>query len=359
MFLQTLNLKNFRNYTEANVECDPRLNIIYGKNAQGKSNLLEAINYLTTASSQRVNSDSELVMWGAKNFRLEGLIQKATGPLHLTITFAEKKTITLNGQQVSKIGELLGKVNTVLFAPEDLNIVKGGPQERRRFLDDLLVQLSPQYHYFLLQYSKVLFQRNNLLKMLRDGNKVNDQLEVWDEQLVQLGSRVMAKRLEIIGKLNPLSAAIHYSLSGRKEQIDLKYCSNAYPNFSEKLFKARKEEIRRGITLIGPHRDDIDITFDGISLRVYGSQGQQRTASLSLKLGQLELLRQETGEEPILLLDDVLSELDQERSNLLLKQVVPKVQTFLTTTDIHFLHILENIPHKLLPVDKGALGKIS
>ncbi|MGI6235827.1 MAG: DNA replication/repair protein RecF [Christensenellales bacterium] len=353
MHILSLLLNNFRNYNEKKIEFHPHVNIVMGMNAQGKSNLLEAIHYLSIFSSFRNSKDREMIKWGQSYFYLEGKIVKNNGEYLLSAGYHEenKKILKVNGSQRKKIRDLLGVFNSVVFSPEDLNIIKNGPSARRRFLDQEMIQLFPSYYHALIQYQKILGQRNNLLREIRIHKKKDDLLPIWSQQLLQHGSKIIKKRFEVLKKLTPLARLTHRKITNGAEELDLNYYSlemgreeNLKTASLEKiqniyftqLEKFRSLEMERGITLIGPHRDDLIITINGIDARKFGSQGQQRTAALSLKIAELELVKSEIGEYPVLLLDDVMSELDQTRRNHLMQYIGNKVQTFITTTDFDF-----------------------
>jgi DNA replication and repair protein RecF len=355
LFLKILSLsiKNFRNYKQQKADFHPEVNVIVGYNAQGKSNLLEAINYLSFFSSFRNARDMDMVRWGQSYFFIEGLIKKTVGEYHLSLGYNvdNKKVLKINGNQQKKVSDLLGVFNSVVFSPEDLNIVKTGPAARRKYLDKEMIQLFPSYYYTLLEYQKILTQRNNLLKEIRENKNKKEMLEIWNRQLINKGSRIIKKRLDVLQKLAPLARLSHRKITNGEEDLDINYESLALNQeknlkncsledieaiFSLQLEKHFQMEIYRGITLIGPHRDDLKLAINGVDVRKYGSQGQQRTTALSLKIAELELVKSETGEYPVLLLDDVMSELDESRRNHLLLFIGNKVQTFITTTDLTF-----------------------
>jgi len=360
--LLSLDLRNFRNYYGQKIDFNPSLNIIIGLNAQGKSNLLEAINYLSIFSSFRNAKDADMIKWGQSYFFIEGLIKKQNGEYLLTLGYnvENKKIIKVNGNQRKSVSDLLGVFNSVVFSPEDLNIVKTGPAARRKFLDKEMIQLFPSYYFSLIQYHKILSQRNNLLKEIRGNLNKRDMLEIWNYQLIDTGSKIIKKRLEVLTKLGPLARLTHRKITDGEEELDLNYESLEVEKeenlkklnfdeiksiFSDQLEKKIKTEIYRGVSLIGPHRDDLKITINGIDARKFGSQGQQRTAALALKIAELELVKSETGEYPVLLLDDVMSELDEKRRDHLLVFIGEKVQTFITTTDLDFKYADGKIIH--------------
>lgn len=360
--LISLDLRNFRNYHGKKIDFHPCLNIIVGLNAQGKSNLLEAINYLSIFSSFRNAKDVDMIKWGQSYFFVEGLIRKKNGEYLLSFGYnlENKKIFKVNGNQRKNISDMLGVFNSVVFSPEDLNIVKTGPAARRKFLDKEMIQLFPSYYFSLIQYQKILGQRNNLLKEIRGNINKKETLEIWNYQLIDNGSRIIKKRLEVLKKLGPLARLTHRKITDGEEELDLNYESLEVEKeeklkkltleeiksiFSDQLEKKSKIEILRGVSLIGPHRDDLKITINGVDARKFGSQGQQRTAALALKIAELELVKSETGEYPVLLLDDVMSELDEKRRDQLLLYIGEKVQTFITTTDLDFKYAEGKIIH--------------
>lgn len=346
MYLSKLLLRKFRNYNEESIELNKGINIIIGDNAQGKTNILESIHILSVGKSHRsVTKDNDLINKDEDSCYISGTVERINGNyrVDMIIDKREKKKISINGVALKRVGELLGTINTVIFSPEDLKIVKEGPSERRRFLDIAISQLKPQYFYFLNQYLKILNQRNTLLKSI-DIDAIEKNLEVWDQQLVEVGSRIIQVRNEYIDRLAIFSKEIHGSITEGKEELKIAYSPsfniNNINNFDEikssfdkTLRDKRREDIRRNSTSIGPHRDDIKITINSNDIKVYGSQGQQRTAVLSLKVSELELIKSDIGEYPILLLDDVMSELDNKRQ-LMLIQSLKDIQTIITTTDI-------------------------
>lgn len=351
MNLQKLVLRNFRNYSEKEINFHAAVNVIVGLNAQGKSNLLEAIHYLSIFSSFRNAKDADMVKWGQPYFFIEGLIKKNSGEYLLSLGYhlENKKILKVNGNPHKKISDLLGIFNSVVFSPEDLNIVKTGPSARRKYLDREMIQLFPAYFFSLLQYQKILAQRNNLLKEIREKKNKQEMLDIWDVQLTEHGSKIIKKRLDVLKKLAPLARLVHRKITDGEEELDLCYETMDQTEnmknyslemiqkiFSQQLEKKRQQEIYRGISLTGPHRDDLRLTINGIDVRKFGSQGQQRTTALSLKIAELELAKAETGEYPVLLLDDVMSELDENRRNHLLSFIGNRVQTFITTTDLDF-----------------------
>jgi len=367
VFLKKLIMANFRNYGNLNFEPSEMINVLYGFNAQGKTNLLEAIYCLATGHSHR-SKDVDLIHWGEPYSKLKGIIKRGSEDTELEVSFETggQKNLKVDGIKQTRQPDYLGNLSVVLFSPEDLSIIKGGPKERRRFLDVEISQISRSYAYLLLQYYKVLGQRNTLLKSFRTSAFNNIQLEIWDEQLVELGSKILKKRFEMVRKLSSLGKNKHLQITAGKESLEIKYyCSlqvkpdftiaEIGANYSVKLKEIRQEELNRGSTLVGPHRDDLVFYINGIDGRVFGSQGQQRTTALSLKLAELELIYGETREYPVLLLDDVLSELDNLRRHYLLAAVKQKIQTFVTTTNLEYIDQQLLTDAKVFRVDEGKL----
>lgn len=348
MKLRNIVLKNYRNYEKAEIELADTFNIIYGDNAQGKTNIIEAVFLCASGRSHRTTKDAELLRYGQEFFEIKVLYSKQSRDeeIHITFSRGERKKIWINEIQQKKIGNLMGHLNAVIFAPEDLLIVKEGPAERRRVIDIAISQLRPAYFYDLQQYSKILFQRNNLLKSMAVRNNSGDTLEIWDCHLIKTGARIIRTRSEFVKRLNLLADKRHERLTNCREKLEIIYdpsfCTdNSYEQkdiedaFLTNIKKMRDREISRGTTLLGPHRDDIDIVLNGESTKIYASQGQQRTAVLSMKFAEIDLIRDETGENPVLLLDDVLSELDDSRKEYLLDNI-EGIQTLITSTEKRF-----------------------
>jgi len=349
LFLKKIFLKNFRNYAREEVQFKEGINIFFGENAQGKTNLLESIYLLSMGKSYRAYRDQELVKWQEKEFTIKAIGEREKRTLTIEVSFSleGKKIIRINEQEQKRVSSLLGLFNAVIFAPSDLQLIQGAPGERRKFLDLEISQVSPKYHYDLQQYYRSLQQRNNLLKSIREKKQNLDLLSIWDEQITDLGSKIIKKRIECLKKLAILAKLMHRKITAQGETLELKYLSSLdvveekikeeqeiKDIFKHKLEKIREEEIYRGVTLAGPHRDDFSSAINGVDVKTFGSQGQQRTAVLSLKLAELEFIKSEGGEYPLLLLDDVMSELDKERREHLLKVVRNRIQTFITTTNL-------------------------
>jgi DNA replication and repair protein RecF len=343
--IKAVRLKHFRNYAYASLELDPKLNIIIGDNAQGKTNLLEAIyvsgfakSFRTSKESDLVNFNEELAYVSVEIERDNGVIEK----IEYRINQKSKKEFLVNGINITKISELLGAVNMILFYPDDLKLIKDSPIERRKFLNRELSHISRIYCSDIIDYNKILMQRNELLKKMQFHDNLEEMLDVWDEQLCDKGSRIIVKRLSFIEKLGHISNKIHKNITENKENLKIHYVTSIknlenYDTIKGDLMvllkKHREMDIRRGFTSIGPHRDDLDIMINDINIKSFGSQGQQRTAALSLKLSEIEIIKEEVGEYPILLLDDVMSELDIKRQRDLI-YTLKDVQTIITTTDV-------------------------
>ena len=343
MRVQSLSLKNFRNYEQASITPDSGVTVFTGPNAQGKTNILEALHLCCLGRSHRTARDEELIRWGADSARVQILTQQMDGTHEVTILLSrsqkKKKTVRIGARQAERIGELFGHVCGVLFSPEDLSIVKDGPADRRRFLDMQLSQLRPQYFYSLQRAVRTLNQRNALLKEIAKHPSLLPTLDMWDEQLARVGADIAQNRREAIAFLDGEARRAHASLTDGREELRLWYISQTVdaPDAAEQLLgrlrAARSEDLRRMTTTVGIHRDDMGVTINGKEARTFASQGQQRSAVLSLKLAQLEMAARETGEAPILMLDDVMSELDPQRRRQLIERI-DRVQTFVTCTDL-------------------------
>lgn len=353
-----VSLQAYRNYASLTFPVTSNLCVFVGENAQGKTNLLESIYYVATARSFRTVRDEELVAWNAAEAVIGCTIQRDDGEseVHIRIPRDKPKVLSVNGQTIRRHADLFGYLNVVTFSPDDLQLVKGSPAERRHFLDIELAQVSPTYRHDLTAYNRVLRQRNNLLHDIVERRSSVDMLDAWDEQLLQIGSRIMAKRAEATLRLSSLGQFVHHDITQGAEQLAIRYRPFfARPNESEPetgawesqvrvqerfrtdMNRLRQAELARGQTLIGPQRDDLEFLVNGYDVRSFGSQGQQRTAVLSCKLAEIEFMRSETGEYPVLLLDDVMSELDANRCRYFLKTVSGRVQTFITTTSLRDL----------------------
>ncbi|WP_168123254.1 DNA replication/repair protein RecF [Paenibacillus sp. HB172176] len=351
MKLTHIALQHYRNYAHLELETPHGVTIFLGSNAQGKTNLLEAIFVLALSKSHRTSKDKELISWEADAARITGSVEKRYGSVSLDLQFTSQgKKAKINGLEQRKLSDFIGSLNVVMFAPEDLEIVKGTPGVRRRFLDMEIGQVQPGYLHLLQQYGKVLQQRNNYLKNVVPGHVNMTMLEVWNMQLAELGVKIMKKRKHFIQKLQNFAEQIHAGITNGAEKLSILYRpsfdidalqeeSVLFEQFMIKLSQVKDQEIRRGVTLAGPHRDDLAFFINDKEAQVFGSQGQQRTTALSLKLAEIELIHEEIGEYPLLLLDDVLSELDQNRQTQLIETFQTKVQTFITTTGLESVNI--------------------
>ncbi len=348
MNIKSLKLRNFRNYKQLDLEFAPHINILVGNNAQGKTNILEAIYLLAAAKSFRASKESEMIKHNEISSLISGKIQRdAVHKLEITISNIAVKSIKCNTKETQQ-KEFVGNFNVVLFSPEDLSLIKGSPGQRRRFMDLEISQVNAGYRSLLADYQKILVHRNSLLKDIAHKNKYEKMLEVWDEQLIEVGTRLMVQRAEMIYKLGLLSRLIHRKLSNNQEELILRYSPFYAENneqleydyqtiksrFSYALAKEKPFELLRGYSLVGPQRDDFIFLINQLDAKRYASQGQQRTAVLSCRLAELEYMKSETGRYPVILLDDVMSELDELRKKYLLKLLDKKVQTIITTTDI-------------------------
>lgn len=348
MYIKELKLKNFRNYEEMNVAFEKKFNIIYGDNAQGKTNILEAIFICSSGRSHRTSKDSEMIRLGEQFYSIKLNLEKENVDSNIEVSYIkdEKKKVRINEIPVQKLGNMMGHLNTVIFSPEDLLIIKEGPSERRRFIDITISQLRPSYFYDLQQYIKVLEQRNTLLKEIQYNKSLMDTLEIWSSNLAKIGARIIKVRNDFIKRLSEAAEKNHYRLTDNMERLCVGYnpsfdvrsfeaLESIESDFSKKLEEIRSRELMKCTTLCGPQRDDYEIILDGKSTKQFGSQGQQRTSVLSIKLAEIEIMKEDTGEYPVLLLDDVMSELDHNRQEFLLRNL-NEVQTFITCTDKSF-----------------------
>lgn len=336
MIIKSLELKHFRNYETLTVDFDPGTNILYGDNAQGKTNVLEAVYLGGTTKSHRACKDKELIQFGYDESHIRIFTEKRKQQFQIDMHLKKNRTkgIAVNRIPIKRAGELFGILNIVSFSPEDLNIIKNGPSERRHFMDLELCQLDKIYLDHLAKYNKILNQRNKLLKDIFFKPDLVNTLSVWDAQLVHYGSKIIESRREFVGRLNEIVNRIHRSISGGREDMLLSYDPNIQENLFEKeLERVRTKDLKSGQTTTGPHRDDMSFSIHGINIRKFGSQGQQRTCALSLKLSEIELVKTVTKETPVLLLDDVLSELDSNRQNYLLENI-SGTQTIITCTGL-------------------------
>lgn len=340
MFITTLTLENFRNYVKQSVEFSSGINIISGRNAQGKTNCAEAIFYLCTGYSPRAAQDKQVVRFGCTEGRVSGSAKTAYGDVSVEIRFfeADKKRVKVNGVEILKMGELMGNINAVFFNPDELKLIKESPEDRRRFLDISLSQMDRKYFYALSRYRKILAQRNKLLK---DDDKalIRETLPIWDEQLSACGAIIIKARHGFVELLSPFAGDAHSFLTSGEEKLEVLKASSYEGSveeiagaFKSDLISGLDKDIALGYTTVGPHRDDLKLKINGKEVRSFGSQGQQRTAALSLKLAETEIFKRKFGEYPLLILDDALSELDISRRRKLI-ELIDGIQTIITLTE--------------------------
>ena len=332
MYINKIKLQNFRNYKNQEIELNKNLNVFYGNNAQGKTNILEAIFLCAFGKSFRTNKEKELICLEEEVLNTEINYQKSDREGKIRIAISNKKQIEVNGVKIKKLSELLGNINIVIFTPDDIQILKNGPSERRRFLDMMIGQLRPNYVYNLNNYLKTLEQRNNYLRQIKEEEKPEEMLEIWDEKLAEYAVNICKYRTEFIQKIKNKIVEIHSKITN--EKIDIEYiteCLNK-ENYLNLLKQRRKLDIIKGFTTKGIHRDDFKVYINDKEIEIYGSQGQHRTAVLSLKLAELYVIYDEIGEYPILLLDDFMSELDESRRKSLIENI-NDTQVIITCTD--------------------------
>lgn len=370
MFLAETELKSYRNYSQLHIDWHTGINILLGNNAQGKTNLLESIYVLALGKSHRTAKDKDWIKFAEQFAIIKGKVIRKNGPVTLDITISDKgKKAKINGLEQKRLSDYIGTLNAVMFAPEDLDLVKGSPTHRRRFMDMEIGQVSPMYLYNLNSYNKILLQRNQLLKEIARKEKKVDLLEIWDAQLVEYGVKILLKRAYFIDKLKVWAREIHADITNNKEQLRVEYQSSLQftsatdpealkDQYLQQLQNHHQKEILRGVSLIGPHRDDLSFYIADQDVQSFGSQGQQRTTALSVKLAEIELIHQEIGEYPILLLDDVFSELDDQRQSDLLKSIKDKCQTFITTTSIDGISDEILLEARLYAISAGELAEI-
>ncbi|HEY9741322.1 MAG TPA: DNA replication/repair protein RecF [Coleofasciculaceae cyanobacterium] len=380
MYLKTLHLRQFRNYRDCLVDFDAPKTILVGNNAQGKSNLLEAVELLSTLKSHRSVRDRELVLEEATVGQIQANLERAYGSIDLALTLRTqgRRTVALNRESLRRQLDFLGILNAVQFSSLDLELVRGAPERRRNWLDSILIQLEPIYAYILQQYNQVLRQRNALLKTFRkqqtegridevSSRDFDSELALWDAQLATAGSRVTRRRARVLERLAPLAQAWHASISGKTEVLDVTYAPNVsieqdnpegvQQAFLDKIQRRRIPEHQQGTSLVGPHRDEVEFTINQTPARSYGSQGQQRTLVLALKLAELKLIEEVVGEPPLLLLDDVLAELDLNRQNQLLDAIQDRFQTLITTTHLGAFDSQWLNSSQILSVQAGQISR--
>ncbi len=359
MYIKSIQLNNFRNYDNETVYLTPGINVVVGNNAQGKTNLLESIYLASIGKSPRTAKERELIRWNSTfaKITIEYVKQvKSHKKIEIFLSTSNNKSIKINGYYLKKISQLLGEINTVYFSPDELNIVKSGPNERRKFLDIAICQFDKNYFYNLNQYFTILEQRNKLLRTRGNSQTIWDTLDIWNDQLATYGSHIIYTRLQFINLLSSIAAEVHNTLTEGTETFRLEYNGIVGTDIKaikqqllSDLLDAREKDIALGYTSVGPQRDDIKIIINDIDIRSFGSQGQQRTAALTLKLAELEVINNEVKDTPILLLDDVLSELDSSRKNKLL-QAVSNYQTIITCTEYN-----EAIDANIITINEGKI----
>lgn len=336
MIIKSLSLNDYRNYDTLNIEFDEGTNILYGDNAQGKTNILEAIYLSSTTKSHKGSKDKEIINFNKEEAHIQTVILKdgIDTKIDMHLRPSKSKIIAIDGSKIKKAADLLGILNVVFFSPEDLSIIKNGPSERRRFVDMELCQLDSFYLYNLSNYNKIINQRNKLLKDIYFNPSLKETLNIWDSQLVSYGSKIIERRISFCDQICEILKNYHSKLTGGKEDISIKYEPNVLiDEYERKLSLSQEKDISAKMTIVGPHRDDFSFIVNDIDIRKYGSQGQQRTAALSLKLSEIELVKKLTKDKPVLLLDDVLSELDSNRQNYLL-DCIGDIQTIITCTGL-------------------------
>ena len=338
MYIKSLELNNYRNYDNLSIEFERGTNILYGNNAQGKTNILESIYVASTTKSHRGSKDREIINFEKDEAHIKATVMKKDVPIRIDIHLKKNKSkgIAINGIPIRKASELFGILNVVFFSPEDLNIIKNGPAERRRFIDLELCQLDKIYVHNLVNYNKIVNQRNKLLRDLgfNYDKELVSTLDIWDMQLADYGAKIITRRNQFIDEINEIIYGIHRNITNGKEELIIRYEPNITGNnIYEELVRSRDKDLKLKTTSVGPHRDDISFLNKKIDIRKFGSQGQQRTAALSLKLSEIELVKSIIKDTPILLLDDVLSELDSNRQRHLLGNLY-NVQTIITCTGL-------------------------
>lgn len=370
MKLTNLQLQNFRNYESVQLEFTDGVHVFIGENAQGKTNLMESIYALAMTKSHRTTNDKELIGWNKEFATIKGTVEKTATKMNLELQFSKKgKIAKVNYLEQKRLSSYLGNLNVILFAPENLTLVKGSPQNRRKFVDMELGQMSSLYLYDLVEYNRVLKQRNTYLKQLAIKKKQPDEyLDVLSEMLSELASKIVFHRLDFMKQLEALAIPIHDQLSLGREKFSVSYQATIpledglTPEQMKEIYmnqfkKNQTREADQATTLIGPHRDDLIFYLNEVPVQTYGSQGQQRSTVLSLKLAEIELMKLSTGEYPLLLLDDVLSELDDDRQTHLIKAIENKVQTFITTTSLDGIKQQFINEPVVIPIEKGTILK--
>jgi len=336
MFVNRLLVRNFRNLKNISVDFNKNINVLYGDNAQGKTSILECIYFCATGRSHKTHIDKNVICFGTEEAHLQLYVNNnsVSDKIDVHLKKNVKKGIAVNNVPLKKIGELFGILHIVLFAPEDLTLIKAGPSERRRFIDLELCQLSRVYYYALKQYCRILKQRNNLLKKIQKDKTLKNSLYAWNSQLAEFGKKIIIQRKNFVEEISESAAYIHNKITGGKEKLDIIYNPNSLAeNFEKALENNADKDIFYGTTGKGPHRDDLSFIINGYNVKAYGSQGQQRTAALSSKLAEIEIIKKEKDTSPVLLLDDVLSELDEKRQSFLFENI-KDIQVIITCTGV-------------------------
>ena len=353
MWISNIKIKNFRNYTDEKIELNKNINVFYGENAQGKTNIIEAIYLTAMGKSYRTKKESEMINFNSQNSLIEVEYFKSDRDGKVKVDIGNKKQVYVNGVKINKLSEILGNINIVIFTPDDINILKDGPQNRRRFLDMMIGQLKPSYVYNLNLYLKTIEQRNIYLRQIKEENKNEDLLDIWDEKLAEYGNIVYNYRVDFIKKIINKIKVIHNKITDENEDLKIEYtsCCGNKEEYLKLLKERRKLDIIKGFTTKGVHRDDFVIYINNKEVNIYGSQGQNRTAVLSLKLAELNVVYDEIGEYPILLLDDFMSELDEKRRKNFLENI-ENTQVIITGTE---KIELPNLDYNLYHIKKGEI----
>ncbi|MEI3401248.1 MAG: DNA replication/repair protein RecF [Clostridia bacterium] len=352
MWINNIKLNNFRNYNNKEIKLHENINVFFGENAQGKTNIIESIFLCSIGKSFRTNKEKELIKFNEEKTLVEINYEKSDRTGNIKIEIGEKKQVYLNGIKIKKLSELLGNINIVIFTPDDINILKGGPQNRRKFLDIMISQLRPNYMHILSLYNKTLEQRNNYLKQIKTEKKDENLLDIWDEKLIDYGIKIYEYRKEFLEKIKNKIKNIHKDITNGREDIEIKYISDAITRqtFINELKSRRKLDIIKGFTTKGVHRDDFIIYINKKEVGTFGSQGQNRTAMLSLKLSELQVIYDDIGEYPILLLDDFMSELDSKRRESFLNNI-KDIQVIITCTEKLRLENLKYFSYNVIDGD--------
>jgi DNA replication and repair protein RecF len=371
MIIKDVRVKNFRNYTDFNADLRDSVNFIIGNNATGKTNILEALFILENGKSFRTTSSSEMIKWDEEFLSVRANVNRMNRDILIetTIKINGVKQVKINGVKQTQAQARYKPVVTVLFTPDHLKVVRETPDHRRAYLDDVLEKIKPDFQYWRQQYSKILKQRNVLLKKVGAGSMNKDVIDYWDLQLIQAGAKIILARDELIRRLQSYVGSSYCEIADTDEVFELKYENQIILDFKEKneeyknnpeqrfkelLEKNRKKEIDRGVTIIGPHRDDLTISVNGVDIKIYGSQGEQRSASLALKLGELALVNDTIRDKPVLLLDDVMSELDSNRRHALFDFIKDDQQVVITTANENYIDDLENLPVNVIRISNGT-----